>query len=234
MDSQEMDKKVHFSISTFKKSKNFSIALSIDDEKDEKYLTRNKRSVSNKIPNRFVPKIRPLKRIDAPPFFILNNKENTIKKELSNENTESKSVKGKEDTLSVSSLSESCSEFEEDKNSDKLNDSNALNVNKNYIEDNKNNPLSTLFNIRKKMLKIKNSLCLSKIKECVDLGLLNLKKEFTLDENYNNFKNKLDNEKKNFNRYNTTVLFSDNKNKKKFRPFLIFDVLLEAAQRSKI
>ena len=234
MDSQELAKKVHFSIENFKKSRDFSKAFNIEDEKDDKYLTRKKRSVSNKLPKRCVPKIKPRKRTDAPPFFILNKKKDEIKNELPNEKIESKSVKGKEDTLSVSSLSESFSEFEEDKHLDKLNDINALNVNKNYIVDNKNNPLSTLFNIRKRMLKIKNISCISKIKECVDLGLLNLKKKFSLDEKYNNFKNKLDYEKKNFNKYKSTMLFNYNKNKKKFRPFLIFDVLVEAAQRNKI
>ena len=77
------------------------------------------------------------------------------------------------------------------------------------------------------MLQIKNSLCLKKIKECIDLGLFNLKSKFNLEE-----KNQK-NENYNLNKYESIGIVNNNKNGK-IRPFLIFDVLSEASQINNI
>ena len=217
MDFKEDAKNFHFSICAFKKSSEISTAIKLDDKKQQL-----KRSLSYPFPERFVPKLKPKKSKINPSFFILNDKENVTINEIS---TESKSVKENEDNLSVSSLSESFSELE-DKNQHKYNNFNECNTN--FSENYNNKSLSTLFIIRKKMLQIKNSLCLNKIKECIDLGLLNLKSKFNLEE-----KNQK-NENYNLNKYKSIGIVNNNKNGKKLRPFLIFDVLSEASQINNI
>ena len=253
MDSPENFKKAHFSISTFKKTKALSSLLHDEDEKKDNIEQKMKRSSSYIIPKRFVPKLRPLKSSINPSFFILNDeKEN----QNINENTEIKSVFNDED-LSFTSISDSIS-VEEEKISDKItdleddinnyknkNDINTvkeegnLNINK---KNSKNNSISSLFNIRKKLQSIKYNSSFISIKECIDSSLNKLKKNFGLDDIYY----KRFNIKKNifnnndcyiFNKYKSSMLFNDNKNELKDqnnnRPFLIFDVL-KASQKSKL
>ena len=257
MDSPENFKKAHFSISTFKKTKALSSLLHDEEERKDNIEQKIKRSSSYIIPKRFVPKLRPLKSSINPSFFILNDeKEN----QNINENTEIKSVFNDED-LSFTSISDSIS-VEEEKISDKItdledanshdinncknkNDINTikedenLNVNK---KNSKNNSISSLFNIRKKLQSIKYNSSFISIKECIDSSLNKLKKNFGLDDIYY----KRFNIKKNifnnndcyiFNKYKSSMLFNDNKNELKDqnnnRPFLIFDVL-KASQKSKL
>ena len=257
MDSPEIFKKVHFSISTFKKTKALSSLLHDEDERKDSIEQKIKRCSSYIRPKRFVPKLRPLKRSINPSFFILNDeKEN----QNINENSEIKSVFNDED-LSFTSISDSIS-VEEEKISDKItdledanshdinncknkNDINTikedenLNVNK---KNSKNNSISSLFNIRKKLQSIKYNSSFISIKECIDSSLNKLKKNFGLDDIYYkrfNIKKNIfnNNDCYNFNKYKSSTLFNNNKSelkdKNNNRPFLIFDVL-KASQKSKL
>ena len=253
MDSPENFKKAHFSISTFKKTKALSSLLHDEDERKDNIEQKIKRSSSYIIPKRFVPKLRPLKRSINPSFFILNDeKEN----QNINENSEIKSVFNDED-LSFTSISDSIS-VEEEKISDKItdleddinnyknkNDINTvkeegnLNINK---KNSKNNSISSLFNIRKKLQSIKYNSSFISIKECIDSSLNKLKKNFGLDDIYYkrfNIKKNIfnNNDCYNFNKYKSSTLFNNNKSelndKNNNRPFLIFDVL-KASQKSKL
>lgn len=255
MDSPENFKKAHFSISTFKKTKALSSLLNDGEDPKDNIEQKMKRSSSYKIPKRFVPKLRPLKRLINPSFFILNDeKEN----QNVNENSEIKSVFNDED-LSFTSISDSISD-EEEKISDKITDLEDVNShdinnskNKNDIntikeeenlninkKNSKNNSITSLFNIRKKLQSIKYNSSFISIKECIDSSLNKLKKNFGLDDIYYkrfNIKKNIfnNNDCYNFNKYKSNTIFYDNKSElkdqNKHRPFLIFDVL-KASQKS--
>ena len=223
MDSPQEFKKTHFSISTFKRSKP-KISIIENDEKNPNNDIRDviKRSSSYVIPKKFVPKLKPIKNVVNPSFFILNENNDNL-------NTEIKSVLNDED-LSFSSLSDSSS-LEEEKISDKMTD----------LDEHEDNSLSSLFNIRKKMQRIKYNSRHRSIKECANSRMYQIKKKYNLDDCYCYFdklKNKkisLDNEFYNFDKYKSkpNLLYCNNKDKSKghknTRPFLIFDVLVGAS-----
>ena len=239
MDSPEETKKIHFSISTFKKPKSM---LEIEDNQNNGNKGKYRRSSSYVIPKKFVPKIRPRKTLVIPPFFVLEKNEN----EKNKEKTETKSVKedlsnDDEDISSFSSSSDS--EIEED-NTFYIDEviSNDIKQKLNYKENNeeknknnKNNTLSSLSNIRKKLQQIKHNSLIT-IKECKDLNLLNLKKKYSLDNVCDNERNinNVNNEYFNYSKYKSSMFFINNKYNTKKKPFLIFDVLTDAYQKTNL
>lgn len=243
MDSPKENNKIHFSISTFKKTKALSSVIEIEDSEKKVLASKMKRSSSYVIPKRFVPKIKPKKTTKNPSYFILNEKNN--KKE---ENSEIKSVKeilSNEDNMSYSSLSESFSDIENENNSNKFNyfkeeEINNIKIQLNFQKKNEiqkkndNNSLSSLSNIRKKMQQIKNNSCLIRIKECIDLNLLNLKKKFSFNDIYFNKDIHLKNENNNYIKFKSSFLLCENENKKRNKPFLIFDVLTQSSQKNNL
>lgn len=209
------NKKIHFSIGTFKINK--ALPSIIPESEETEKNTRKKRSYSYVIPKRFVPKLKPKKALVNPSYLNLNNKKK-IEKNEKVENIEAKSVKDFiEDDISFCSCSDSSSYMEEDNTQD-----------------------DDIFYIRKKLTQIKNnSSLIINIKECNDLSTINLKKKFSLDENCNNkFSNikndiniNLDDELLKINKYKSVLLYNDDKDKPKgHMPFLIFDVLARANQ----
>ena len=218
------NKKIHFSVSTFKKTK--ALTSIIPEEKEKEKNERKKRSYSFIIPKRFVPKLKPKKALVNPTYLNLNNNIK-IERNEDAENIEAKSAKDfNEDNISFYSSSESSSYIEEDIPQDKASN----------LDDD-------IFDIRKKLSQIKNnsSLIINNIKESNDLSTLNLKKKFSFDENCNNKffclkndinnNNNLDNELFKINKYKTVLLYNDDKGKPKGQmPFLIFDVLTRANQ----
>lgn len=247
MDSQDKNKHIHFSISNFKKTKALSSVLKFGDDQQDDLSSKIKRSVSFAIPKKFVPKIRPQKTKIIPSFFVLNEEKKITKKRENLESLDSKSVKdilSNEDNISLSSITDSNSDNEEENISHKLKDLkevehneikaniNLEKINEEKNKNSKNNSLSSLFNIRKKMAQIKNNSCLKRIKECIDLNLLNLKKKFSLDIAYYDISKEHDLisklENNNHNKYNSSMIVGSNKNKSKIKSFLIFDVLKRA------
>ena len=247
MDSPKENKKIHFSLSTFKKAKALSSVIEIEDSEKKALASKMKRSSSYVIPKRFVPKIKPKKTTKNPSFFVLNEKDD--KKE---ENSEIKSVKetlSNEDNMSYSSLSDSYSDIDNENNSNKFNyfkeeeGANNIRMKLNFKEKNEinkkneNNSL-TLSSIRKKMQQIKNNTCFIRIKECIDLNLLNLKKKFSFNDiyfNHDNTKNlNLKNENNNYYKFKSSLLFCEKENKVRKKPFLIFDVLTQASQKNNL
>ena len=216
------NKKTHFSVSTFKKTKALTSIIPEEKEKNE----RKKRSYSFVIPKRFVPKLKPKKALVSPSYLNLSNNKK-IERNENAENIEVQSAKDfNEDNISLYSSSESSSYIEED-----------------IIQDKASNLDDDIFDIRKKLSQIKNnsSLIINNIKESNDLSTLNLKKKFSFDENCNNkffsLKNDInnntnfDNELSKINKYKSVLLYNDDKGKPKGQmPFLIFDVLTRANQ----
>ena len=215
------NKKAHFSIDTFKKTRKLSSIIPEEPEQN----TRKKRSYSYVIPKRFVPKLKPKKALVSPSYLNLNNNNKKFERNESAENFEAQSVKNfNEDDISFCSCSESSSYIEEDITQDKASN----------LDDD-------IFDIRKKLSQIKNnSSLIITIKESNDLSTFNLKKKFSLDENINNkfcsikydINNNLDNELLKINKYKSVLLYNDDdKVKPKGKmPFLIFDVLSRASQ----
>ena len=160
------NKKIHFSIGTFNKTKALSSIIPDETEKN----TRKKRSYSYVIPKRFVPKIKPKKAMVNPSYLNLNHN-NKVEKNENSENIDAQSVKDFiEDDISFCSCSESSSFIEEDNTQDKASN----------LDDD-------IYGIRKKLTQIKNnSSLIINIKECDDLSTLTLKKKFSMDENSNN------------------------------------------------
>ena len=248
MDSPEETKKIHFSISTFKKPKSM---LEIEDNQNNGNKGKYRRSSSYVIPKKFVPKIRPRKTLINPPFFILDQKNEQNENEKNKEKTETKSVKEdlSNDDEDISSFSSSSDSEREEDNifENKLNYidediSNDIKQKLNYKENNeeknknnKNNSLSSLSNIRKKLQQIKHNSLIT-IKECIDLNLLNLKKKFSLDNICDNERNinNVNNEYFNYSKYKSSMFFINNKYNTKKRPFLIFDVLNDAYQKTNL
>lgn len=229
LDSQEK-KKIHFSIGTFPKKKALTSIIQIEDEQKKEYLGKYKRSSSYVIPKKFVPRIRPRKTSVNPSYFILNKSNDIQENEKNKEKTETKSVKedlsNDEDSSSFCSLSDSETE---EKTVDKFN----------YLDEykyknNKNNSLSSLFSIRKKLQQIKHNFCLLS-KECIDLNFSKLRKKYSIDYDVNNNYRELENinnDTYNYNKYKFSMIFTNNKYKSKNKPFLIFDVLAGASQRN--
>ena len=255
MDSLDKKKHIHCSISIFKKTKALTSVIQIGDDQQGVLSSIIKRSSSSIIPKNFVPKIRPQKTKISPSFFILNEEKKIEKIEnLENienlEKLESKNVKdilSNEDNISLFSNTDSNSDNEKETSSDKLREvkkvdhneiKEKLNLDKNNEEKNKNHSLSSLFNIRKKMTQIKNYSCLKRIKEFIDMNLSNLKKRFSIDNSYYDSKRVHDLNSKgeifNYNKYNSSIIVGDNKNKGKIRSLLIFDVLTKAYQGSNL
>jgi hypothetical protein len=215
------NKKAHFSIDTFKKTRKLSSIIPEEPEQN----TRKKRSYSYVIPKRFVPKLKPKKALVNPSYLNLNNNNKKFERNESAENFEAQSIKNfNEDDISFCSCSESSSYIEEDITQDKASN----------LDDD-------IFDIRKKLTQIKNnsSLIINNIKESNDLSTLNLKKKFSFDENCNNKffslkndmnnNNNLDNDLFKINKYKSVLLYNDDKDKTKGQmPFLIFDVLTRA------
>ena len=81
MDSPKKNKKIHFSISTFKKTKALSSLIDIEKSEKKALTSKMKRSSSYVIPKNFVPKIKPKKTTKNPSYFILNEKKNKILKQ---------------------------------------------------------------------------------------------------------------------------------------------------------
>ncbi len=238
MDSPEKAKKTHFAIDTLNKFKTSSCVIKAQKEE---LVTAAKRSASYVIPKRFVPKLKPQKALINPTFLKLNENRN-IHNSTNPDDIETKSVN--DDDISISSFSESLSDLDEEDNLSNLdeailNDFDLKNTNKNNInangEKNKNDSLS-LLSIRKKLAQIKNSSFASSIKECIDENVLNLKKKFSLDEDEAYLKNNFCNYKNDINnlcKYNSSILYCNNKNNMKGnRPFLIFDVLVKASNKN--
>ena len=230
MDSPEKTKKTHFSIDVLNKFKTSSCVIKT---KKEELVTAAKRSASYTIPQRFVPKLKPKKALINPTFLKLNEYSN-VHNSTKDDDNETKSVN--DDDISFSSYSESMSESDEEGDFSNLdeeiyNDVDLKGINKDNINGEKNK--NDLFSIRKKLAQIKNSSFTSPIKECIDENVLNLKKKLSLDEIYlkNSFcKNNNDN---NLCKYNSSILYCNNKNNiKGNRPFLIFDVLVKASQKN--
>lgn len=250
MDSPKKKKKIYFSINSFKKTTAFSSEFEInEDHKEHKFL---RRSSSYVIPKRFVPRLKPQKPPINPTFFVLNKEKKIYKNENNDENLETKSAKdilSNEDNLSISSMSDSYIDSEEENNKNKLkNLKNGSSNEKEKLDDikkkDKNNDklLSSLFNLRRKLQLIKNNCCFKKIKECIDMNLLDLKKKFRLEAIYpkkRKFENNIDNlyfkeyENK-FHNFQSSKFLYDNNNKTKSRPFLVFDVLSQASHNSNL
>ena len=240
MDSPEKAKKTLFAIDTLNKYKTSSCVIKTQKEE---LVTAAKRSASYVIPKRFVPKLKPQKALINPTFLKLNENSN-IHNSTNPDDNETKSVN--DDDISFSSFSESLSDLDEEDNLSNLDkeimqDDNLKNINKDNTnangEKNKNDSLS-LFSIRKKLSQIKNSSFASSIKECIDENVLNLKKKFSLDEDEAYLKNSFCNYKNDTNnlcKYNSSILYCNNKNNMKGnRPFLIFDVLVKASNKNNI
>ena len=231
MDSQEKEKKTHFSIGTFKKTKALTSIIEIEDDPKKGFIGKVKRSSSYVIPKKFVPRIRPRKSLVNPSYFILNQRNDIQDNEKNKEKTETKSVKedlsNNEDISSFCSLSDSETE---EKTFDKLNYLDEVN-NKNT----KNNSLTSLSTIRKKLQQIKHNFCLLS-KECIDLNFSKLKQKYNIDDVNNSDRNliNINNESYNYNKYKSSMFFTNNKYNSKKKPFLIFDVLAEASQRSNL
>ena len=247
MESPKENKKIHFSISTFKKTKALSSVVEIEDSEKKDLASKMKRSSSYIIPKRLVPKIKPKKTTKNPSFFILNEKDDKIE-----ENSETKSVKeilSNEDNISYSSLSNSYSDIDNENISNKLNyfkeEEGANNIRmkinfheKNEIKKKKDYNSLTLSSIRKEMQQIKNNSCFIRIKECIDLNLLNLKKKFSFNDIYfghdGNKNLNLKNENNNYYNIKSSLLFYEKENKLRKKPFLIFDVLTQASQKNNL
>jgi len=238
MDSPEKTKKTHFAIDTLNKYKTSSCVIKTQKEE---LVTAAKRSASYVIPKRFVPKLKPQKALISPTFLKLNEN-NNIHNSTNPDDIETKSVN--DDDISISSFSESLSDLDEEDNLSNLDeeimqDVDLKNINKDNInsngEKNKDDSLS-LLSIRKKLAQIKNSSFASSIKECIDENVLNLKKKFSLDEDGAYLKNSFCNYKNDTNnlcKYNSSILYCNNKNNMKGnRPFLIFDVLVKASNKN--
>lgn len=231
MDSPEKEKKIHFSIGTFKKTKALTSIIEIEDDPKKGFIGKVKRSSSYVIPKKFVPRIRPRKSLVNPTYFILNKDNDVQENDKNKEKTETKSVKedlsNDEDSSSFCSLSDSETE---EKTIDKLNYLDEV-----TIKNTKNNSLSSLSTIRKKLQQIKHNFCLLS-KECIDLNFSKLKKKYSINDvndNYRNLEN-INNEFYNYNKYKSSMFFTNNKYKSNKKPFLIFDVLAEASQRSNL
>ena len=227
MDSQ-VDKKnnFHFPITTYKKSKTTKIQTKF---KENHNCYKNlKRSSSQLIPQKFVPKLKPMKIDISPTYFILNEEDIIYeKKELNDENHETKSVKDlfSNDDMSLSSLPD----YQEEQISDKIIESDKMGSNdvKKKLDFNDNNSkqkrkyLSSIFLLRKKLQKIKTNTL--KINRYKDINILDFSKKYTFNDICKKIFLELKNENKNYNNYN-------NENKLKRKPLLIFDVLYQTAQ----
>ena len=251
MDSPQEFKKGHISISTFKPSKEKSAIIheNINSLNIESII---KRSVSYVIPKRFVPKLKPLKNSVNPTFFLLDEQ----KKDEINENAEIKSEINDED-LSFSSVSDSFS-IEEEKISDKLTDldehdiNSKINCTKNKKIKDSNIPIlpSPLFNLRKKLQRIKYNSGRISVNENVvsKSGFYKMQKKYSLNDdskcyddkfNLNSKKDSLNNEFYNFGKCKSNSLYYSSNNYKDkskghkiIRPFLIYDVLIGASQNN--
>lgn len=241
MESPKKAKSIHFSISSFKKTKPLSSEIQIDEEQKKSEL---KRSWSYVIPKKFVPKLRPMKTTMNPSFLMLNE-ENSSKSNLKINKTEIENknvILSNEDKISNSSISEVNSDIEEQIFSEKIintikyasENTNNINLNsKGTInEANKTNSCTSLNYIteRKSFQEIKNNSDSIKTKEYIDSDLLGLKKKLGFEDIKNNAAKKLKKEK---NKYKS-ALFHENKCQEKKRPFLIFDVLTQALKKKHI
>ena len=241
MDSPEKTKKTHFSIDTFNKFKTSSHVI---HTLKEELVTAAKRSASYVIPKRFVPKLKPRKALINPTFLKLNENNKTYNS-INSDDIDTKTVN--DDDISFSSFSESVSDLEEEDNISNLDeeiiqdvDTKVINKdNKNKNEGKNKKDSLSLLSIRKKLTQIKNTSFVSSIKECIDKNAFNLKQKFSLDEIYlkksfsKNNDNNSNNNNNNLCKYNSSILYSNNKTYTKGRrPFLIFDVLVKASHKN--
>lgn len=253
MNSPKQKQKIHFSINSFKKKPAFSSEFEIKEEHNNTHKLL-RRSSSFVIPKRFVPRLKPKKPPINPTFFLLNKEKKIYKTDKKDENLETKSAKeilSNEDNLSISSISDSyidSEEEEEEKKKEKdlkKGSSNNTRAKLNFKESKEENNdilLSSLFNVRRKLQQIKNNCCFKKIKENIDINLLDLKKKFRLEGIYpkeDKFENNIDNlyfknYKNKFHTFKSSKFLYDNNNKTKTRPFLVFDVLSQASQNSNL
>ena len=255
MDSPKKIKKIHFSISSFKKSKPLSSEIQIDDEQKDSLYSKFKRSSSYKIPKKFVPKLKPKKTTINPTVFILNEENSSNSSARNKEITETKNKNdnlSNEHNISNSSILDVNSDIEEENISDKKIDllektSEKIISELNFKEKaketkriNKNNSSSSLNEIkeRKNLQEIKNNSNLMRSKECNDSVLFSLKNKFSLNniknDDGNNGNNYDFNLRKEKNFYKSSLLFDNDKNETKKRPFLIIDVLTQKIKRRHI
>ena len=206
MDSQQ-DKKNHYQFpkTSYKKSKTTKIQTKI--EQNDSYFRNFKRSSSQFVPQKFVPKIRPIKKEIRPTFFILNE-------EIIYEIKEKHETKSAKDIFSNDDISlYDCLDIDEEKISESFIDLDEMDS---YNIKSKRKLLSPIFLLRKQLQKIKNKAL--KINKYKNSNLLDSEKKNISIDIFKKYFLDLKCENKNNNRYN-------NKNILKRKPLLIFDVL---------
>lgn len=248
MESPKKAKSIHFSISSFKKTKPLNSEIQIDEEQKKSEL---KRSWSYVIPKKFVPKLRPMKTTMNPSFLMLNE-ENSSNSNLKINKTEIENkndILSNEDKISNSSISEVNSDIEEQIFSEKIintikyasENTNNINLNSKGTNNeakivNKTNSCTSLNYIteRKSFQEIKNNSDSMKTKEYIDSDLLGLKKKLGFEDIKNNVANNKGMTLKKEKNIYKSALFHENKCQEKKRPFLIFDVLTQALKKKHI
>ena len=248
MESPKKTKNIHFSISSFKKTKPLSSEIQIDNELKKLEF---KRSASYVIPKKFVPKLRPMKTTINPSFLMLNE-EKSSNSDLKNNKTEIENkndILSNEDKISNSSISDVNSDIEEQIFSEKIintvkytaENSNNINLNSKGTTNeanifNKINSCSSSNYIteKKSFKETKNNSNSMKTKEYIDSDILGLKKKFSFEDIKNNASNNKDIQLKKESNINKSELFHEKKCQEKKRPFLIFDVLTQALKKKHI
>lgn len=249
MESPKKTKNIHFSISSFKKTKPLSSEIQIDDEQKKSEF---KRSWSYVIPKKLVPKLRP-KKTTINPSYLMLNEENSCNSnvKINNKEIENKNyILSYEDNISnSSSISDENSDIEEHIFSEKIINTvkygteNINNINLFFKEAtneakmvNKTNSFTSLNYIteKKSFQETKNNSDSMKTKEYIDSELLGLNKKSSLEDIKNNSANNKGMQLKKENNKYKSALLDENKCQEKKRPFLIFDVLTQELKKKHI
>ena len=249
MESPKKTKNIHFSISSFKKTKPLSSEIQIDDEQKKSEF---KRSWSYVIPKKLVPKLRP-KKTTINPSYLMLNEENSCNSnvKINNKEIENKNyILSYEDNISnSSSISDENSDIEEHIFSEKIINTvkygteNINNINLFFKEAtneakmvNKTNSFTSFNYIteKKSFQETKNNSDSMKTKEYIGSELLGLKKKFSFEDIKNNSANNKGMQLKKENNKYKSALLDENKCQEKKRPFLIFDVLTKELKKKHI